>query len=166
MPQYFYHAKATLTLYSFLLLHTHLLVRNILYTHLSNNLLPAIPRLVWLLHAWLCSSSTPRTLWPPSIFVLLSCSTSFCLAFCFAYSHYPWEEQIYCVNWLLAFPGHQYKPCSGLWTQDGPTWSNSGAQLGTYLYMIGKQYKKGLEWKKKGCKNGKKWGRTRFKRST
>ena len=49
---------------------------------------------------------------------------------------------------------HEYKPPIDLWASDGLTWSNGGAQSGTYLDMIGKQYKENREREKKGARTG------------
>ena len=53
-------------------------------------------------------------------------------------------------NWS---PPDKYKPPTGPRASDGPTWSNGKAQSCTYLDMIGVQYKKDLERKKKGVKH-------------
>ena len=57
-------------------------------------------------------------------------------------------------NWSLASPHCEYNRPTSPWTSDGPTCSNGWARGGTYLDMVGKQYKKDQEWEKKGVKNG------------
>ena len=62
--------------------------------------------------------------------------------------------QTYCANWSLASPRHEYKPPTGPWTGDDPTWSNDWAATGTHLDTIAKQYKKGTRTGLERVKNG------------
>ena len=54
-------------------------------------------------------------------------------------------------NWSLA---NKCKPPTGPWSNGGPKWPNDGTRSGTYVDMIGEQYKEHLEQEKKGARTG------------